>query len=349
MHWPWGRRTRDQELDEEIGAHLQMAIQDRMAFGGSEREARIAANREFGNIGLVQEVTREMWRWAQLKRWGQDVCYALRQMRKSPGFGAVVVLVLALAIGANSSVFSVLNAVLLRPPDFPNANRIVQITSVQDGKPVGVSPSDWHDYAAQNHTFEKIAIYDQWRKNVSTSPRGDDASEVLVGLAPAEFFETLGIQPLLGRLFTPQEGLDRNHVALITETFWQSHYQRDPRILGRTLIVNDQPDTIIGVLPATIPGWLHRAQAQLPVFEPFLPGPGVGSEQSRSGRGYGAIGLLGPGVTVQKAQADLARIAGNLAMTYPVDQGLTVAVRPLTTMRTGDLRQLLLLLMGLLA
>jgi putative ABC transport system permease protein len=211
---------------------------------------------------------------------------------------------------------------------------------------VGVSPSDWHDYAAQNRTFEKMAIYDQWRKNVSTSPRGDDAAEVLVGLAPAEFFKVLGIQPLLGRLFTAQEGLDRNHVALITETFWQTHYQRDPRILGRTLIINDQPDTIIGVLPATIPGWLHRAQAQLPVFEPFLPGPGVWSEQSRSGRGYGAIGLLRQGVTIKKAQADLARIAGNLAMTYPVDHGLTLAVLPLRTMRTGDLRPLLLLLMG---
>jgi hypothetical protein len=96
---------------------------------------------------------------------------------------------------------------------------------------VGVSPSDWHDYAAQNHTFEKMAIYDQWRKNVSTSPRGDDAAELLVGLAPAEFFEALSIQPLLGRLFTAEEGLDRNHVALITETFSQSDYQRDPRIL----------------------------------------------------------------------------------------------------------------------
>jgi hypothetical protein len=341
MPWPWGHRTREQELDEEIAAHFQMAIQDRMASGESECEARTAASREFGNIGLVKEVAREMWGWAQFKRCWQDVRYALRQMRKSAGFAAVVGLVLALAIGANSSVFSVLNAVLLRPLDFPNANRIVQITSVKDGKPVGVSPSDWHDYAAQNHTFEKMAMYDQWRKNVSTSPRGDDAVEVLVGLAPAEFFETLGIQPLLGRLFTAQEGLDRSHLALITEAFWQSHYQRDPRILGRTLTINDQPDTIIGVLPATIPGWLHRAQAQLPVFEPFLPGPGVGSEQSRSGRGYSAIGLLRPGVTIQKAQADLARIAGNLTAAYPVDRGLTVAVLPLTTMRTGDLRPLL--------
>jgi putative ABC transport system permease protein len=259
----------------------------------------------------------------------------------------VVVLVLALAIGANAAVFSVLNAVLLRPLEFPNANRLVQITSVKDGKPVGVSGPDLRDFATQSHAFEKIAIYDQWRKNVTTSPGGDDAAEVLVGLAPPEFFETLAIQPLLGRLFTPDEGLEgRNHVALITEVFWKIHFQRDPKILGRTLSINDQPYIIIGVLPATIPGWLHRAQEQLPVFEPFVPGPGVWNESSRGGRGNGSIGLLKPGVTIDQAQADLARIAENLATTHPVDRGFSVAVEPLATMRTGDLRSLLLLLMG---
>ena len=174
-----------------------------------------------------------------------------------------------------------------------------------------MSAPDWRDFATRNQTFERMAIYDQWRKNVSTSSRGDDAAEVLVGLAPAEFFEALGIQPLLGRLFTAEEVLEgRNHVALITETFWKSHYQRDPKILGRTMSINDQPYTIIGVLPATIPGWLHGAQAQLPVFEPFPLGPEAWTEQSRGGRGNGAIGLLRPRITIAKAQADLARISG---------------------------------------
>jgi putative ABC transport system permease protein len=285
--------------------------------------------------------------WAAFERLLQDLHYAFRQMRRSPGFAVVVVLVLALAIGANASIFSVLDAVLLRPLEFSNANRVVQITSVKNGKPVGMSGPDLRDFATQSHTFEKMAIYDQWRKNVSTSPRGADAAEVLVGLAPAEFFEALGIQPLLGQLFTADEGLEgRNHVALITETFWKSHYQRDPKILGRTLSINDQPYTIIGVLPATIPGWLHKAQAQLPVFEPFVPGPGVWNEPARGGRGNGSLGLLKPGVTIGQAQADLARIAENLAATHPVDREISVAIAPLATMRTGDLRPLLLLLAG---
>ena len=259
----------------------------------------------------------------------------------------MIVLVLALGIGANASVFGVLNAVLLRPLEFPNANRLVQITSVKNGKPVGVSGPDVRDFATQSHALEKIAIYDQWPKNVSTSSRGDDTASVLVGLAPPEFFEALGIQPLLGRLFTPEEGLEgRNHVALITESFWKSRHQHDPKILGRTLTINDQPYTIIGVLPATIPGWLHRAQEQLPVFEPFLPAADVWNESSRGGRGNRSLGLLKPGLTVSQAQADLRRIAENLATTHPVDRGISVAVESLATMRTGDLRPLLLLLMG---
>ena len=345
MHW-WQIRKRDADIERELRSDLELEEEEQREKGLSAEEARYAARRAFGNPTLIREQAHEAWGSAHFEHLWRDVHYALRQMRKSPGFTSVVVLVLALAIGANTSVFSVLNAVLLRPLEFPNAKRLVEITSLKDGKPVGVSGPDLRDFATLNHTFEKMAIYDQWAKNVSTSPRGDDAAEVLVGLAPAEFFEALGVQPLLGRLFTTEEGLDRNHVALITETFWKSHYQRDPKILGRTLSINDQPYTIIGVLPATIPGWLHRVQAQLPVFEPFLPEPGVWSEQSRGGRGYGAIGLLRPGLTIEKAQADLATIAGNLAATHPVDRGLTVAVAPLATMRTGDLRPLLLLLMG---
>ncbi|MEA2258163.1 MAG: hypothetical protein QOJ51_988, partial [Acidobacteriaceae bacterium] len=348
MRW-WQLKKRDADLERELRSDLELEEEEQRERGLSAEEASYAARRAFGNSCLIKEQTHEAWGWAAFERLLQDLHYAFRQMRRSPGFAVVVVLVLvlALAIGANASIFSVLDAVLLRPLEFSNANRVVQITSVKNGKPVGMSGPDLRDFATQSHTFEKMAIYDQWRKNVSTSPRGADAAEVLVGLAPAEFFEALGIQPLLGQLFTADEGLEgRNHVALITETFWKSHYQRDPKILGRTLSINDQPYTIIGVLPATIPGWLHKAQAQLPVFEPFVPGPGVWNEPARGGRGNGSLGLLKPGVTIGQAQADLARIAENLAATHPVDREISVAIAPLATMRTGDLRPLLLLLAG---
>lgn len=346
MRW-WQIRRRDADLERELRSDLEIEEEEQRERGLSPEDAHYAARRAFGNATLIREMTHEASGWAPVERFWQDVRYGFRQMRKSPGFTAVVILLLGLAIGANASIFSVLNTVLLRPLEFPNANRLVQFTSMKDGRPEGLSGPDWRDYAAENRTFEKMAIYDQWRKNVSTSPRGDDASEVEVGLAPSEFFEALGVQPLLGRLFTADEGLEgRNHVALITEIFWKSQYRCDPKVIGRTLSINDQPYTIVGVLPATIPGWLHGAQMQLPIFEPFLPEPTVWSEKSRGGRGNAAIGLLKPSVTIEQAQANLARIAANLAATHPVDRGVSVAVMPLATMRTGDLRPLLLLLMG---
>lgn len=337
----------DHDLDEELHAYVELVSAEKVRSGMLPEEAYRDTCREMGGADRVKQRVRDIRAGALFDRLVRDVRYALRQMRKSPGFAAVVVLVLALAIGANASVFSVLNAILLRPLEFRNADRLVQITSVKNEKPVGVSGPDWRDFVTRNQTFEKIAIYDQWRKNVGASPRGDDAAEVLVGLVRPEFFEALGIQPLLGRLFTADEEVEgRNHVALITDAFWKTHYQRDPKILGRILSINDQPYTIVGVLPATIPGWLHGAQAQLPVFEPFGPDEGTWNEQSRGGRGNGAIGLLKPGVTIGKAQADLARIAENLAATHPVDREVGVSVLPLATMRTGDLRPLLVLLMG---
>lgn len=349
MRW-WQIGRRDADLERELRCDLELEEEEQRENGAPPQEARYAALRAFGNPTLIREQTRDAWGWAQFERCSQDVRYALRQMRKSPGFMTVAVATLALAIGANASVFSVLNAVLLRPLDFPNANRLVEITSLKDGKPVGTSAPDVRDFAAQSRSFDKIAVYDEWRKNVSTSPGGEDAEELLVGLAPRELFEALGVQPMLGRLFNTDEGLSgRNHVALITASFWRTRFQRTPRILGRALIINNQPYTIIGVIPDVIPGWINASYNQrrpVALWEPFLPLPDVWSEQSRGGRGFGTIGLLKPGVRREEAQADLARIARNLAATYPVDRDMRVQVVPLQYMRSGDLKPMLLMMMG---
>jgi predicted permease len=344
------REQLDRELDDELRSHLEMAMDENQRRGMSGEDARRAAIRDFGGVTQVREKLRMREGLPWLEEVRRDIGYALRQMRKSPGFATVVILTLALGIGANATVFSVLNAVLLRPLAFPEANRLVRILSVKEGVRVGPSAPDMRDFAAQNRSFEKLAVYDQWRKNVSTTQYGNNAEGLNVGLASQEFFEALGVQPVLGRLFTPQEGLaGRDHVALITEAFWQSHYQRDPQVLGRTLSINDEPYVIVGVVPATIPGWLHGAQVQPPVWEPFLPTPDVWSDQSRGGRGYGAVGLLKPGVSLQQAQQDLAAIARNLDRSYPIDHGFGVVVEPLADARAGDLRPLLLVLMGAVA
>jgi len=349
MSW-WRMKKRDADLERELRSDLELEEEEQRENGAPADEARYAALRAFGNPMLIREQTHEAWGWTQFERWLQDIHYAFRRMRKSPGFTTVVVLTLALAIGANASVFSVLNAVVLRPLQFENANRLVEITSLKDGSPVGTSAPDVKDFAKQSRTFEKIAVYDEWSKNVSATAGGEDAQELLVGLASQDLFEALGVQPLLGRLFTTEEGLaGRNHVVVITENFWRMRFQRDPKVLGRTLTINDQPYTIVGVVPDVIPGWINASYNQLrplSLWEPFLPTPGVWSDESRSGRGYGTIGLLKPDVTISRAQADLERIAHNLAAIYPADREVGVEVIPLENMRSGNLEPILLLLMG---
>jgi putative ABC transport system permease protein len=344
------RRILDEELDEELCTHIDLAIEENLKLGMSVEDARTEALRVFGGLTQIKETYRVQRGVPFMEGIGRDLQFGLRQLRKGPAFAVTAVLTLALGIGANTAVFSVLNSILLRPLPFPGADRLVRIFSVENNAPIGPSPLDSRDFARQNRTFEKLAAFDQWRKNVITSKALDNPEEVHVGLGPVELFEALGVRPILGRLFTPEEGMiGRNHVALITESFWQSHYARDPAILGQTITINGQPYSIIGVVPGTIPGWLRGVSSPLEIWEPFLPTPDVWDDALRGGRNYTTVGLLKPGVTIQEAEADLKTIAANLAATYPIDRGVGVKVQPLIVSRAGELKPQLYLLMGAVA
>jgi predicted permease len=337
----------DAELDEELRAHMEMAAEEHERRGMTADEARVAARRGMGGVTQVREQYRMQRGWPLVEQAGRDVRFGLRQLGKSPVFALSAVLTLALGIGANTAVFSVLNSVLLRPLAYPNADRLVRVLSVHNGATIGPSAPDARDFARANHTFEKLAVFDQWRKNVITAKTGDNPEETNVGLGPRELFEALGIEPILGRLFTEDEGTEgRNHVALIAESYWQSHYGRDRAILGRTITINSEPYTIVGVLPDALPGWLRGVDHDLEVWEPFLPTPDVWDESARGGRDYATVGLLKPGVSRAQAEADLKTIAANLAATHPIDRNWSVTVEPLAAARSGELRPQLLLLMG---
>jgi predicted permease len=341
------RRKLDADLDEELHAHIDLAIADNIKRGLSPANARTEALRAFGGITQTRESYRVQRGIPLFEHLGRDLRYGVRQLRKSPGFAFTAVATLALGIGANSAVFSVVNALLLRPLPFPNSDRIVRIYSVAHNLPIGPSPLDSRDFARQNHTFEKLAVFDRWRKNVVTSNPGDMPESLNVGLGPLELFQALGVHALIGRLFAADEGVvGRNHVVLLTESFWQNHYARNPSVLGQVVTINSFPYTIIGVIPDTIPGWLRGADAPIELWEPFLPTPKVWDELQRGGRNYTTVGLLKPGVTVQQAQADLQTIAANLATTYPIDRNIGVLVQPLVASRAGDLRPQLYLLMA---
>ena len=346
MPW-WQISKRDADLERELRSDLELEEEEQRDRGLSPEEAYHAARRALGNTSLIREQTHEAWGWARFERLLQDLRYAVRQLRRSPGFALTAVLTLVLAIGANSVVFSILNALLLRPLPFPHPERIVRIYSVVRNVPIGPSPLDSRDFARQNHTLEKLAVFDQWRKNVVTARAGDMPESLHVGLGPLELFQSLGVEPVLGRLFTEDEGLPgRNHVVILTESFWQNHYARDPAILGQTVVINSSAYTIIGVIPHTIPGWLRGTDEPIELWEPFLPTPNIWEDGQRGARNYTTVGLLKPGITVQQAQADLQTIAANLAATYPIDRNIGVLVEPLVASRVADLRPQLYLLMA---
>jgi putative ABC transport system permease protein len=283
----------------------------------------------------------------------QDLRYALRQLRKSPGFTAVAVLTLALGIGVSTAMFGVMNAVLLQPPRFRDPDRIVRILSTQGDTVGGPSPLDVRDFAAQSHTFEKMAVYDSgWRKNVSALPGSTEPEQLPIGLMPAAYFEVLGVTPLMGRLFTEDENRWGNHYEVILSYgFWQARFQGDPAVLGKSIRINDEPYTIIAVMPAGLPEWFFDSlRGPVELWTPFVPylaanETSVWDETARRSHAW-AIGRLKPGVSLEEAQADLQRIAANLAASHPLDRGVSVALRPLQEDRVGTLRPVVLLLMG---
>ena len=343
----FSQRRLDAELEDELRAHIEIATEQNRRNGLSIEDARREALLDFGGVTQVKENYRMQRGATFFEHLGRDLRFGARRLAQSPSFTMTAVLTLALGIGANTTVFSVLDAVLLRPLPFANSGRLVRIYSVEKGASIGPSPLDARDFARQNHTFEKIAVFDQWRKNVITSKAGDNAENVHVGLANLDLFQALGIRPVMGRLFTDEEArIGHNHVALISEQFWQSHYGRDPAILGRTITINGAPYAIIGVLPHGLPGWLRGVSDSLEVWEPFLPTPDIWDETQRGGRDFTAVGLLKQDATIAQAEADLKTIAANLAATYPIDRGIDVKIEPLVVSRGGDLRPQLYLLLG---
>ncbi len=349
-----GRRERLQALERELAAHLELEAEEQREAGLSPEEARYAARRAFGNVTLVQEELRAIWTWAWLDRLARDVRYATRLLRKSPGFALVAVLTLALGIGANTLIFSVVEALTLRPLPFPAADRLVRIYSTRGQGPaggsrelVGPSPLDVRDLAQGSHSFQQMVAYDAWRKNVSLGDAASEPEQMRVGLVPAAYFETLGVRPVMGRLFTDEENQEgRHYVAAISERLWRSRFAGDHAILGRKVRINDEPYAIVAVMPDVIPEWMEPGRPGLiEVWTPFAL-PRVWLEASRGGRGDDAIARLKPGVSLDQAEADLAAVAARLAAEHPLDRGIGVAIRRLADTRAGELRPMLLLLTG---
>lgn len=343
-------RDRDKELDRELQLHLELEAQEQLESGLSAEEARYAARRAFGNTTMVQEDVRAIWSLVWLERFRRDLNYAARSLRKNPGFTLVAVLTLALGIGANTAIFSAIDALMLRPLPFSAADQLVRVYSIKDGIAIGgtggPSPMDGRDFAQSSHSFQKMVVYDIWRKNVSFGSSAGEPEQMRIGLVPAAYFEVLDIEPIMGRLFTEEENQEgKNFVAAISARLWRERFAGDTGILGRKIHINDEPYTIVAVMPDTIPEWMEPwGPGLVEIWTPFAFAD-VWSESSRSLRGYLALARMKPDVSLEQAQADLATVAAGLAAAHPVDQGIGVIVRRVSDTRVGELRPMLYLLM----
>jgi len=318
---------REDDLDRELRAHLDLEAEE---LGDPH-----AARRAFGNLTSVREAIHDMSRWHVIGQLAQDLRYGIRLLRRSPAFAAVAVLTLALGIGANTAIFSVVNAVLLRPLPFPEPTRLVRVwESSPTNKSNVVMPLNFFAWRDRNRSFQHIAAISSWTANITGHGQPLAASGMRV---TPEFFDVLEVHPLLGRAFIAGDGIPGHEgKVILSHAFWQSRFAGDPSVIGRTITMNGAPATIVGVMPRDFrfPGW----KAEL-----WVPMP---TERVR-GRYLSTIARLKPGVSIAQAQADMSAIARQLAAEYPdMNKGWSAQVVPFLDDLTENVRLPLLVLLA---
>ena len=351
------RRGRlEREMEEEMRFHLEMQIEQNLEAGMSPEEARQAARRQFGNQTWLKETSREMWSLNSIETLIQDLRYGARMLMKSPGFTFVALLTLALGIGANTAIFSVVNGVLLRPLPYYEPERLVMvwadrpIMQAQTGLPdFPVTVADFVDWRNQNQVFEHMAAMEGWRMNLTDGGE----PESVVGLrASASLFRLLGARLAVGRAFLPEEdraGADR--VVALSHGLWRQRYGADPKIIGQKITLDNEAYTVIGV---TAPDFQFPRRGEIPSYfhvttKPDLYLPTAFTPEQMNNRSEGrraVIARLKPGVSVGQASADMNSIARRLTEQYPqtnTDKGVRLA--PLHQQVVGKARTALLALL----
>jgi putative ABC transport system permease protein len=327
------------ELDDELRAHFDHQVEKHVTSGLPLEEARRRARIEFGGIDQVKEECREARGVSFIETTIQDLRYGLRMLRKSPGFAVIAVLTLALGIGANTSIFSVVNAVLLQRLPIRSADRVVVIwvTNLAEGwSRVGPSGLDYLEWKEQNKSFEDLFLFEHGSGTVTGAGEPEQVTGLRVTTNFGDFF---GIKPVLGRTFRLDEAGARHNLAILSYGYWQRRFGSDPTVVGRGLTLNGERYTIIGVLPpylaATFPSdvvvpfdtdWVKRADSDLGVF-----------------------GRLKPGVTINQASAEMSLLAERIGTERPERKGWSIVLVPLEAVRVEYVRPALLILLGAVA
>jgi predicted permease len=315
----FSRSQVDREIAAEIQSHIDLRIEDNLAAGMSPAEARRDALLRFGNPTSTRESVASADLALGLESFWFDIRYAARQLRRSPGFTITAVLTLALAIGANAVVFSVLNAFLIRPLNVPNPQSLYGIWHLSGSNDMSESYPDYLDLRDRNRSFESLVAYTINQAGLDT---GKDPARVWIDEASGNYFDALGLQPYLGRFFhaADEHGPNSAPYIVLSYDYWHSHFQGDPGIIGRVVRLNKHPFTIIGVTQPGFHGTLSFFHPDL--FEPLV-NHAFFSEDSMSDRSnhwvFMSIGHLKPGVTPAQAVADLNSVGAELGKNYPKD------------------------------
>ncbi len=315
------RRRVEQDLDEELQYHLERKIEEYVAQGMTPEQSRQAGLRAMDGLTQRKEECRDTWRVNAIENTVRDIHYGLRILAKSPGFTAVAVLTLALAIGANAVVFGILNALILRPLNVPQAQSLYAIERGSD-KSLWQSYPDYLDLCDRNRSFDGLAAFSPAAVGLDT---GKDPSKVWGYEVSGNYFDALGIQPYIGRFFHrwDEHGANSAPYIVLTYAYWHSHFQDDRGVVGRVVRLNKHPFTILGVAPPEFQGTLL-------FYAPDFWAPMVNQEQVEgasilNGRGNRGIlmvlGHLKAGVTPAQAVADLNSVGSYLEKSYPKDDG----------------------------
>jgi putative ABC transport system permease protein len=336
------RRRFDRDLEEEIRFHLAMREEKYRADGIASGDAKEAARRRFGNVTLVKETSREMWTLASLESFAQDAKYSLRMLRKNPGFTVIAVLTLAFGIGANTAIFSVVDAVLLRSLPYKNPRELVWLWCKRtDRAKAPFSIADLEDYERQSRSFESVAAFRLWGANLT----GTGVPERVQGIqTTGSFFKTVGVAAATGRTIEPSDDLPgAAPVVVLTNGFWQRQFGGDRTLIGRTVSLNGLGYTVIGVLPHDF--FFPFRDAEMATQFPLATDP---RRADRGDRFLDALGRLRAGTTPQEAEAELATIAQRLAQQYPKVNNKNTGVRaiPITAEIIGSFRLALIVLLG---
>ena len=335
MKFPWQRQDRQQELEQELQSHLQMAVSDGIDRGASTAEAAHSARREFGNVALVEQVTRDQWGWLWLEEFLQDLRFGARMLRKTPGFTVVAVLTLALGIGANTAIYSLVNGILLRPLPYYQPDQLVQVTGFY---PKGAFAA----MREQIHSMDVAAYAEGYEFNLT----GAGAPVRLSGtLVSADLFAVLGAQPESGRIFRRGEDLaGQNNFVVLSHALWQQRFASDPSIVGCWIRLEGVQRQIVGVMPADF----RFPSPQTQVWVPLNIDP-RDTINYWAGDFMPVIGRLRSGATLAQAGAEIRLFQSHVGNLFPWPMPATwnagISAVSLQDGLVGDIRARLLILL----